>query len=370
MAPKKKILHVYSSMTAGGAEKMMIELAAGLNGAGLENIIAGPKNSYIVRKAAEKGLKSYALRINGSFDPLGIIGLRSIVRKEKVDIIHAHQGKVFWPCVFMKIFVNPGLKLVFHRHAQLPHSFYSRGHYNFADKVIAISQAVAKGLIEREKVPQSKVVVVYNGIDLNRFNVRVSGEKIRKEYGLGNRVVIGTAAAMNRPKGKGQKHLIEAAKNLKVRYPDLRYIIAGSGEIKGELEDAAGTLGVSDIVIFSGYRENIEEYIAAMDIFCLLSWDTEGLGQVMMEAQAMGKAVIGTKIGGVPETFINGRTGILIPPENTDELSKAIEYLTADRGRLAGFGKEASEYASRNFGINKMVDSMAGIYESMWRSDG
>lgn len=362
MSTAMNILHVYSSNTAGGAEKMMIDLATALETRGLRNIITGPKGSYLLQKAAEKKLTAYPLKINGSFDPIGILGLRSIVLKESVDVIHAHQGKVFWPCVFMKLFVKPRLKLVFHRHAQLPHSFYSRGHYTSADKVIAISKAVAAGLIEREKVSPEKVRVVYNGIDTARFNRNVSGSAVRDEYSLNGKFVIGTAAAMNRPKGKGQEYLIRAAAELKGRFKDLRYLIVGDGEIMRELKKTAEDLGVSDIVHFAGYRENIENYMAAMDVFCLLSWDTEGLGQVMMEAQAMGKPVIGTNVGGVPETFLNGKTGLLIPPENVSELAGAAAFFASDHPRAAAFGKAGEELVRRDFTIEKMAEAVASIY--------
>lgn len=344
---------------------MMLELAAGLEKTGIHNVISSPKGSYLFQKAKEFGLTVYPLRINGSFDPIGILGLRSIVKKENIEIIHAHQGKVFWPCVFMKWFVDRNVKLVFHRHAQLAHRVYSRGHYRSADNVIAISRAVARGLIEREQVPEEKVSVVYNGINLGRFNPSVNGDKARREYKYEGCTVIGTAAAMNRPKGKGQRYLIEAAKILKPKYPNLRYLIVGTGEIKGELEKAARELGVDDIVDFTGYKENVEEYMAAMDIFCLLSWDTEGLGQVMMEAQAMAKPVIGTNVGGVPETFINNGTGLLIGPENSGELAKAIEYFAADKAKITLLGRQARDYALENFGIEKMVKNVRSIYDKM-----
>lgn len=353
---------MYSSYTAGGAEKTLIELASALEKLDLKNIVAAPKGSYLLKKAEEKRLSSAALKINGSFDILGIFRLRNIILKYNIDAIHAHQGKVFWPCVFMKKFVKPSLKLVFHRHAQLAHRAYSRWHYDYADLVIAISKAVAQGLIEREKVPAEKVLIIYNGIELSRFNTGVDGKKIRAKLGFEGKIVAGTAAAMNRPKGKGQEYLLEAAKLLKKKNPLLRIMIAGDGQIRGELEEKSRELGVDDITVFTGYVENIEEYMAAMDIFCLLSWDTEGLGQVLMEAQALGKPVIGTKVGGVPETFINGKTGILINPENPEELAIAIETLASDAGKMAAMGKEAAAYAADNFGIEKMAARVALAY--------
>lgn len=360
--PGSTVLHVYSSNTAGGAEKIMLDLARDLDRNGYKDIVAAPEGSYILSRARELGLAARPLRINGSFDPIGIAGLIRMVRSEGIDIIHAHQGKVFWPCVFAKRFPGRKPKLVFHRHADLPHRFYSRGHYASADAVIAISKAVAKNLIEKEGVPGDKVKVIYNGIDLGRFSSSVSGAEVRKRYGLEGYTVAGTAGAMNRPKGKGQVYLLRAAAKLKKTHKNLKFLIVGDGEIRGELEAAAKELGVGDITVFAGYQERVEEFIAAMDVFCLLSWDTEGFGQVMTEAQAMGKPVIGTSVGGVPETFKDGITGRLIPPEDPDKLAEALDFFAGDMGARMAFGSEAEKFAKGNFGMDKMTAAVIDVY--------
>ncbi|MBN1823579.1 MAG: glycosyltransferase family 4 protein [Endomicrobiales bacterium] len=360
----KKILHVYTSWTAGGAEKLMLLLAEHLEKKGFSNVIACPGNSYIAKKAAELGLKVRHVSIKGSFDPVGFTQLAAAVSLEKIDIIHAHQGKVFWPCVFAKWLSGSRIKIIFHRHAQLPHAFYSRLHYRWADKVIAISKAVREGLVDRENVDKSKIEVVYNGTDFARFNPNVSGEAVRRKYGLGAGPVIGTAAAMNRPRGKGQEYLIEAAQMILERFPQARFLIVGTGEIEGELKALAKKLGVADKIIFTGYVEDVENYIAAMDVFCFLSWDTEGFGQVMVEAQGLGKPVIGTNIGGIPETFMDNSSGILIPPRNSEVLSQVILTLLNEPVQIKHMGECGIQFVTENFSIGKMTDEVAGIYDS------
>jgi glycosyltransferase involved in cell wall biosynthesis len=370
----KRIAHVYSSWTAGGAEKIMVALARGLEQAGYHNVIAAPGDSYLFAQAHHAGITARAMVIKGSFDPIGIVRLWHIVRTENIDIIHAHQGKVFWPCIIIKKycsllnFLFPGKYprvplVVFHRHADLAHRFYSRWHYTLADKVVAISHAVANGLINREKVSPEKISIVYNGTDFERFNPSVSGQDVRSHYHLEKTVVIGTVAAMNRPKGKGQGYLIEAAAVLRTRFPEARYLIVGTGEIFDELKETARSRGVDDIVMFTGYQETVEKYIAAMDIFCFLSWDTEGFGQVMVEAQAMGKPVIGTNIGGIPETFENGVTGIGIPPENTEALVNAITVFLENPERLKDTGAAAQVFVRDRFSMGHMIEQTIGVYE-------
>jgi len=358
-----KILHIYSSRSKGGAEKVMLDLALSLERKGLKNIVASPTGSYIESKAKEMGLGTRTLRINGSFDPFGIIGLWQIVVRENVDVLHAHQGKVFWPCIFVKFLT--GRKVVFHRHAQLAHRPYSRGHYSLADATIAISEAVKNGLVEREKVSSSRIHTVYNGIDFNRFSEINFGQNVKKEFGLEGKRVIGTVAAMNRPKGKGQRYLLEAAAILKSKYPNARYLVVGSGEILEDLRSTAASLGVSGEVVFAGYRENVEDFIAAMDVFCLLSWDTEGFGQVVVEAEAMGKPVIATKVGGIPETFEDNKTGLLIEPENSKQLAEKIDYFLSNEAKMTEFGRNASIFAKSKFSIDRMADEIINIYKGL-----
>lgn len=358
----KKVLHVYSSWTAGGAEKLMLSLAGELEKKGIKNVIAAPEDSYMFKKAIEMGLTAYGLVIKGSFDPIGLAGLLRIIKKEKIDLLHAHQGKVFWPCIFMKWLSGGRLRVVFHRHAQLAHRFYSRTHYLFADGVIAISKAVARGLVEREKVPAEKVTVVYNGTDFTRFNRSVSADEVRKKFGLAGKPVIGTVAAMNRPKGKGQEYLIEAAQIVKIRFPEIRFLIVGTGEIEEELKKLAKKLGVQNEIVFTGYQEEVEKFIAAMDIFAFLSWDTEGFGQVMVEAQAQGKPVIGTNIGGIPETFVDTVTGILIPSKNSELLAQVLIMILSDEKLMRSMGEKAEAFVRENFSLDKMVQGVMAVY--------
>jgi glycosyltransferase involved in cell wall biosynthesis len=362
--PEIRVLHIYSSWTAGGAEKLMLSLAGGLEKKGIKNIIAAPEDSYMFQKALEAGLPAHHFMTKGSFDPFGLVRLFLIIKKEKITLLHAHQGKVFWPCIFMKWLSGNKLKVVFHRHAQLAHRFYSRTHYLFADGIIAISKAVAQGLIEREKVPANKVTVVYNGTDFSRFNTSVSGEEARNKYGLKDKLVIGTVAAMNMPKGKGQEYLIEAAQIVKIRFPQARYLIVGTGEIEGYLKKLAVKLGVQREVVFTGYQEEVEKYIAAMDLFAFLSWDTEGFGQVMVEAQAQGKPVIGTNIGGIPETFQDNITGILIPSKNSELLAQVLITLLSDPALMRRMGEKAEAFVKENFSLEKMVEGVMKVYAS------
>ncbi|MDR1195081.1 MAG: glycosyltransferase family 4 protein [Endomicrobium sp.] len=362
---KYRVLHIFSSKTIGGAEKKTLFLADNLQKSGIvENIMGVTKGSYMFEQSLEKNLQTVNFKAGGSFDPVGIFRLIKIIKKYKIDIVHVHQGKLYWQSLIAGMFC-PSVKIVFHRRQDTRHGFYSRMHYRFADAVITVSKAVADGLIKYEKVPAEKVNVVYNGINFEKFNINDDYGDIVEQYNLKGKKVVGTVGAIVDFKGKGQIYLIEAAKMLKKDYPDLRYLIVGGGVGIDKQKEYAKNLGVDDIVYFTGYREQAPKFILAMDIFCLLSWDTEGIGNVLIEAQALGKPVIGTNIGGIPETFIDGKTGILIKPSDSAQTAEAIKKFINDAQKAKRFGAAGREFVKSKFSIDNMVKGAIEVYKKI-----
>jgi glycosyltransferase involved in cell wall biosynthesis len=102
-----------------------------------------------------------------------------------------------------------------------------------------------------------------------------------------------------------------------------------------------------------------------MDVFCLLSWDTEGLGNVIIEAQALEKPVIGTNIGGIPETFIDGKTGILIKPSDAAATAEAIKKLINSPETAKSFGKAGREFVEKKFAIEQTVAGTVNVYNKI-----
>jgi glycosyltransferase involved in cell wall biosynthesis len=343
----------------------MIDLAKALEEAGLKNYIGVPENSYMFLRARQLGLATRPFRLKSSLDPAGIRNLRRIIKEDNIDILHSHEGKTFWPCVFVKWFEKPTFRVVFHRRLQKPHRFYSRSHYRFADAVITVSQVVKDQLIHREHVSPEKIHVIYDFVDFSVFNEKVSGEEIRKKHSLGNGPVVGMVGTMDPEKSKGENYLIEAAKLLDKDFPDTRYLIIGKGVSRNELECMAREYGLSDKIIFAGYQETIQEYIAATDIFCLLSWKSEGLGNVLQEAQAMGKPVIGTGTGGIPETFQNQETGILVASRNVEDLAHALRLLIEKEPLRFKMARNAIQFTRTRFSEERAVSELVSVYDSL-----
>jgi glycosyltransferase involved in cell wall biosynthesis len=331
-----------------------------------ENIIAVPGKSKLFVESVQKNLKTIAFKAVNSFDPFGILKLIKIIKEHNIDIAHIHQGKLYWTSLAAKLFCR-NVKVVFHRRQDTRHGIISRNHYRFADAVIAVSKSVANGLIKYEKVSPGKVKVVYNGVNFDKFNDNIYFADIIKEYNLQDKTVIGTVGAIVDFKGKGQIYLIEAAESLRKDYPNLRYLIVGDGKGLEEQIAYAKKLKVEDIVYFVGYQEEVQKFVSVMDIFCLLSWDSEGMPNVVIEAQALKKPVIVTNIGGNSESFVAATTGIMIEPSNSAQIAQAIKKLVDNPGIAKQFGNAGKQFVNKNFSIEKMVENTLAVYKQVMK---
>jgi len=362
---KIKVLHMFSSDTIGGAEKQTLLMSVNLNNLSdkFEPIVAAPKISFLYEQAKAKGVKVVDFVCRGTFTPTGVVRLINIIRKENIKILHVHQGKLYWTALLMKLFFD--IKVVLHRRQDTRHKWYAKWHYKIADKTLTVSQAVKNNLLKYEKVPEDKVQVLYNSFDFDKFTNDEDCSDVIKEYNLENKFVIGTVAAIVSLEGKGQQYLIEAISKLRKKYPNIVGLIVGDGAGKTLQQEYAKKLCVDDIVKFTGYQSNVPKYLKAMNIFCLLSCDTEGFGNVNLEAQFKKIPVITTTVGGNPETIIDGKTGILIEPRDTDKLISAIEKIVSNKEYATQMALAGNKFVIENFSKQKLVDNLTKIYESI-----
>lgn len=363
---KIKVLHMFSSFTIGGAEKMTLLTGVSLQklSAEIEPVVAAPAESFLYVQAKENNVKVCDFNCRGSFTPTGVLRLIGIIKKEQIDILHVHQGKLFWTALLMKLFFK-NIKVVLHRRQDTRHKFYAKWHYAIADMTLTVSQAVRDNLIKYEKVPDEKIKVLYNGFDFAKFSKDIYCEDVIEKYNLKNKTVIGTIAAMVSLEGKGQMYLMEALAKLRNDYPDLRCILVGDGAGKAEQEEYAEKLKVDDIVFFAGYQPDVAKYLKVMDIFCLLSCGTEGFGNVNLEAQSLAIPVITTRVGGNPETVIDKKTGFIIDPRNVEQLTDAIKKLLDDKNYAAQMGLSGQKFVKETFSIEKMVENLTAVYKDV-----
>jgi len=237
----------------------------------------------------------------------------------------------------------------------------------FTDKIVAVSEAVRRDILQYEKIPEEKVCVIYNGIDKKDFTT-IDGKYIRQELRIPlGATVIGTVGRL--VSQKGHKYLLAAFALIKNEFPGARLLLVGEGSRMDELKNYAKGLSVDKEVIFAGLRSDIPQMLSAMDIFVFPSlW--EGLGNALLEAMAAGKPVIATNIPPIREVINSEQAGILVPPADPAAIASAVRLLLQDRALAASLGKTSQERAFSSFGIDRTVTMYLDLYKGILSMKG
>jgi glycosyltransferase involved in cell wall biosynthesis len=215
-----------------------------------------------------------------------------------------------------------------------------------------------------------RITVIPYGVDASRFCPDpASREAIRRQYGIAGDVpVLFTAGRFVRK--KGFEHLIDAVAGLTPRWPKLRLLIAGGGDLEEELRARARQRGVAERVHFVGVlaQGHVAAHLAAADIAVMPSvhdeaGNVDGLPNTVLEAFASGTPLVATRVGGIPSVVTDGRTGVLVPERDSEALANAIDALAADPGRRAALGLAAREESLRERTWERVAEQFEVVYE-------
>jgi glycosyltransferase involved in cell wall biosynthesis len=209
------------------------------------------------------------------------------------------------------------------------------------------------------------VVTVPTGLDLDALRPGRDPAAVQRGLGLPPEAILIGQVANLRPM-KGHREVIEAIPAVVDRHPEAYFVFVGRDELGGALEVRARALGIESRVRFLGYCSDATSFIAAFDLVLLPSrW--EGLPVSILEAMALGKPVLATAVGGIPELVSSGETGLLIPEAQPEQIAAAVNALLADRAALAHMGARAADRARRHFTRERMVADMESIYLRLLR---
>lgn len=226
------------------------------------------------------------------------------------------------------------------------------------DKVVTNSEVARDGLINLRNFPPTKLQVIHTGVREDRETKPEIATAIRKQYHIPSSMkVVGMIGAFE--PYKGHKYLLEAIPLVKEKFSNVKFVLVGEGRIKNELEESVQSSGLSEDVIFTGYypEDHIIDIISAFDIFVLPSLH-EGLPYVISEAMSLGRPIVATKVGGIPEQISDGVSGILVPPRDPEALANAIIYLITNMKKAKEMGQEARKKVESSFTIKSMISSL------------
>jgi glycosyltransferase involved in cell wall biosynthesis len=228
------------------------------------------------------------------------------------------------------------------------------------DLTIVESDVNRQAALRHYKLDPARTVSVYHGIDVKRFDRPFDREAVREELGLSfGHVIIGTVGRLT-PQ-KAHHIFLKAAAIIKKSMDRAKFIIVGDGELRQELERQARQLGLTEDVLFTGHRHDVPELLSVFDVFALSSL-YEGLPLAILEAMAMAKPIVATRVDGVPEAVVDGETGILVPPSDPTALAEAILSLLQNPSSAQAMGQAGRRRVEAMFRQDVMVVQTEQLY--------
>ena len=355
------ILHIDEQTGWRGGEQQASYLIRGLTERGHRCFVAGkPGSDFLTRDHGARDLVRIPVPCRGELDLVTAYRLSRAVREYNIDILHAHSSHAVVYAVLAKKFAGRG-KVVASRRVDFPpnKNFFSRWKYAQPDRIIAISECIAR-VMRNFGIPESILRTVHSGIDLKRFDVAPLS---RAEIGIPEGVSLaGNVAAL--VGHKDHATLLDAVPAILREAPEFRLVIAGEGPLRPQLEAQIARLEIGESVTLLGQRNDVPRLLRALDLF-IMSSSEEGLGTSVLDAMACGVPVVATNAGGIPEMVRDRETGLLVAAKNPTELANATVSAFKDaelRERVAG---RALDLVKHSFTVDSMVRGNLAVYEEL-----
>ena len=370
---KIKIFYIVNTLGYGGVEKYVVDIINNINTQHFYPIIVCLKKVGPLKDKIKNRLTIYELNKKEGNSPFLPFRLAKLIKKEGVDIIHSNNWGTFVESVIAKwisrapvvIHAQHGLemndseatsKLKRYKRNIIRHVFSY-----LTDTIAVVSCATQEFVTDGWKAPKEKVKLIYNGVDLNVFNnLLVLKDTKYSELSISkNDLIIGSVGRLMRV--KNYPCLIRAFKILSQEFNHVKLLLIGEGPDMLEIKSLIEKLDLTNKIKLLGNRNDIRDILTVMDIFVLPSI-SEGISLSILEAMASHVPVVTTNVGGNPEIIENGKNGILVGPDNADELANAIRTLIVNPDKRKELGNSGRKIVEEKFALDRMVEDYESLY--------
>ena len=369
-----RLMNVVPTLLCGGTETQFMTLARALDRRFHVRFACLRRSGPFVDELAERGipLDEYRVATFRSIDALKQqIRFARDVRRHGVDIVHTYSfygnvfavppGRIAAPAVVASI-RDRGLYL---SKTQLR---VQRLICRLADRVLVNAEAVKQWLVG-DGFPATKITVIPNGVDLNRFGATPNPGELRRSLGVpADAPLVAVVSRLHRL--KGIEDFLDAAALIATTHPSVYFLVVGQPSpvdnhaYLDSLVARAQQLGIGDRVIFTGLRSDVPALLSIVNVSVMPSLN-EALSNVLLESMAAGAPVVATDVGGTTEALRDGHTGLLIPPSHPAALAAAIDCLLSNPSRARELGQSARRTITERFSLERMVAATAEVYEEL-----
>jgi glycosyltransferase involved in cell wall biosynthesis len=384
MKEKIRVLHIITRLDKGGSADNTLLSVLGLNKEVFKvDLLSGRTNfpSPKLTQLKEQNLIQYKeigqlVRAIQPFKDISALSqLYQYIKKGRYDIVHTHSSKAG---LLGRLAARmAGVKHIIHTpHGHIFYGYYGRGlsfmfiilerwAARYTEKIITLTNAGKEEHIQYKIAPAHKFITIHSGLELGSLQPSDTKNDVAKEFNIDKSdKLIGTVARL--VPIKGHEFLLKAAPLVLQHYPNTTFLLIGDGPLRKKLENLAQQLNFFDKIVFSGMREDIPRLLNAIDIFVLPSLN-EGMGRVLIEAMALAKPIVATRVGGVPDVIEDGSSGLLVPSADPDALANAICTIMKNPSLAARLASHAVT-RSQKFSHTEMIRQLENLYKSVMSS--
>lgn len=362
----------------GGAERVALDLTAGLDAERFRRTLCvsrwaperlSPVHLARFTEALERsGVRLLGLRRRRTTDLRAWLALLRVLRRERVDVLHAHKfGSNVWGTLLGRLAGVP--VVIAHEHTwsyegqPLRRALDRHLIARFSDAFVAVSREDRRRMIEIEGVPPDRILELRNAIAVPAARPRDG--HVRDRLGLASEAKVIGLVAIQRPQ-KRIDLLVRAAARLRTEFPELRVLLIGDGPVEEatRIKALVAELGLDDVVLTLGVRDDVPDLLAAVDV-AVLSSDFEGSPLAVLEYMEAGLPIVATEVGGLPDLLDDGRCGVLVAPGDDAELAAGIRRLLTDRELATRLGAAARHRRRTEFDLDTVVHGVEDIYERL-----
>jgi glycosyltransferase involved in cell wall biosynthesis len=353
-----------------GSVHQMFQAASGLRERGHEVTIISRPDATLAARAAEAGIDFAGLPMRHQFDAPSILNLRRLVRERRPDVIHVHKGIAHALAFAATWRQEPGAFIV-NRGVSFPLDVWNRGKYRTrrVDRVVTVCEDIKRVIVASGKLPDPKVVVVYAGTDVTRFDpAQWDAGAFRREKGIpADRFLVAQVGVRD---WKGWMELVDAVGAVAPRHPAIHLALVGCRDEReiAEVNAYAAQRGISERVTAVEYRTDMPNVFAGCDLVVDASWAGTGITGTVREAMAMQKPVIATDCGGNRELVSSPDVGWLIPKKDVTALAAAIASVAGDPANAARVADNARRHVVQGFSKELRINRLELLYREVLAS--
>ncbi|SIN81594.1 glycosyltransferase family 4 protein [Chitinophaga niabensis] len=372
--PRKiRVLETIRQGKIGGGESHVLDLVKTMDSELFEPVVLSFTDGPMVQALTAIGVPVHVIASEKAFDISIWKKVRAFLTEQRIDIVHVHGTRantnVMWAARRL------GLPLIYTIHGWSFHDglnpLIKRARIA-AEKYITRKAKVNICVSDSNRETGIKTfgrfdsVVIKNGVNPVKFNPGAAYPDVKAAYGIpADQLVIGYIARMTLQ--KDPVGMLEGFSLALQQFPDMKLLMIGEGELKEAALDAARRLNITDHVIFDNFRQDVPAVLNGVDIYCLPSlWEGFPIG--VLEAMAMGKAVIASDVDGTREAVTDGDNGLLVPAKNSETLAAAIVKLAKDKTLRAQLQQRAMDTIRSKYTVSGMTRQIEKIYQQLYHN--